>query len=232
MAYLAELQNIKVNYGRNCAVDGVSFGLNGGDSLGLLGANGAGKSTTLKAMLGMVRVQTGHISILGLKPGAVRAFESLGFAPEEGTPPEYLTGREYLSFIASMRGRGPDEAGKLLEWFELVPTKKVRDYSKGMKRRLVLAQAFVGDPKLLILDEPLNGLDPLMIIKLRDRLNEARSRGSTVIYSSHILSEVEKSCNRVVVLDRGRLVCDSLVSKLVEEFGSVEAAFAAKVGRA
>src|SRR5262249_36960575 len=104
-----------------------------------------------------------------------------------------------------------------------------RQYSKGMRRRLVLAQAFLAEPELLILDEPLNGLDPLVIIKLRERLIAYRERGGSILYSSHILTEVEKSCSDVAILHEGKLVMMAPVPQIIAEFGSVEAAFAAKV---
>ncbi|MFM8269808.1 MAG: ABC transporter ATP-binding protein [Pseudomonadota bacterium] len=212
----------------------ISFSIDAGESVGLLGANGAGKSSTLKAILGMLRPITGEIQTLGASPGSLISFEKLGFAPEEGVPPDYLTGKEYLGFVSALKnspqgGQDP-QVDELLSWFELDPNKPIREYSKGMKRRIVLAQSFLGGPQLIILDEPLNGLDPLMIIKLRTRLNETREKGTALLYSSHILSEVEKCCSRVLILKEGKLVLDASISAITDEFGSVENAFAKKVG--
>ena len=230
-----EIHDVSVFYGLRRAVDGLSLTQKVGGSLGLLGVNGAGKTSTIRALLGMLRPRKGSVSIFGEVPGKPKTFRRIGFAPEDGVPPEYLTGREFLSFVGGFRikdrGRRAEEVKALLDWFELVPEKKIRDYSKGMKRRLLLAQGFLGDPSLLILDEPLNGLDPLIIIKLRQRLEEYRKNGGTVLFSSHILTEVEKSCSDVAILSEGRLVCYSAVDALLKEFGSVEAAFAAKVGK-
>jgi ABC-2 type transport system ATP-binding protein len=119
---------------------------------------------------------------------------------------------------------------ELLSWFELDPRKPIREYSKGMKRRITLAQAFLGEPDLVILDEPLNGLDPLVIVKLRNRLNEKRNKGTGLLYSSHILSEVEKCCSRAIILNEGKLVLDAPLDAIQSEYGSIENAFAKTVG--
>ena len=233
MSGLVQVNNLEIRYGQKKAVSGVSFSVSSGEKIGLLGANGAGKSSTLKALLGVVRPSRGETTTLGRRPGDYRAFAEIGFAPEEGLPPDYLSGKEYLKFISTLhdpaKKNHESECLELLNWFELDPQKKIRDYSKGMKRRLILAQAFVGNPKLLILDEPLNGLDPLMIIKLRDRLNEKSESHTAIIYSSHILSEVEKVCTRMIMLHEGVVVLDSSVPDIIRDFGSVEKAFSEKV---
>jgi ABC-type multidrug transport system ATPase subunit len=231
---ILEVKNLEVRYGLKKAVEDVSFSLGPGESVGLLGANGAGKSSTLKALLGMLHPSQGKIQILGNKPGSFLSFKNLGFAPEEGGPPDYLSGREYLSFVSRLKRPSKkdhsQEVEELLSWFELEPKKMIRDYSKGMKRRITLAQAFLGHPELVILDEPLNGLDPLMIIKLRNYLNEKRDKGTALLYSSHILSEVEKCCSRAIILKDGKLVLDSSLEAIQREFGGIEKAFEKKVG--
>lgn len=232
MEKIFDIQDLLVTYGFRNAVDGVSLSLERGRSLGLLGLNGAGKTSTIRSLLGMLRPKRGAVSLFGKKPGPA-LFRRLGFAPEEAVPPEYLNGREYLNFIAELRlanrASRRQEVDELLSWFDLDPAKRVRNYSKGMRRRLILAQAFLGSPELLILDEPLNGLDPLIIIKLRERLVAYREKGGSILYSSHILTEVEKSCSDVAILHAGKLVAAAPVAAVVAEFGSVEAAFAAKV---
>ena len=126
--------------------------------------------------------------------------------------------------------RTTQEIDELLSWFELNPDKRVSQYSKGMRRRLILAQAFLGKPELLILDEPLNGLDPLMIQKLRDKLRDYRAKGVSILYSSHILSELENCCTDVVMMDHGSVIMQESVTNLVQQFGSIEKAFTAKMG--
>jgi len=225
-----------VSYGLKSAVESLSLTLSSGASLGLVGRNGAGKTSTIKALLGMVRLRQGSINILGEKPGSTRAFAKMGFAPEDGVPPEYLSGTEYLDFVGSVRRTGNsasrDEIASLLDWFELPPRKKIGEFSKGMKRRVVLAQAFLGQPEFLILDEPLNGLDPLFILKLRQKTEEYLKAGGTLLLSSHILSEIEKACSEVAIVNDGKLMRHAPLKQLVEESGSVEAAFSQVVGRA
>jgi ABC-2 type transport system ATP-binding protein len=236
MQTLFEIQNLRLNYGLKTVVEDLSMKLERGQSLGLLGANGAGKTSTLKALLGMMKPKAGSIQLFGETPGKPKGFMKLGFAPEDGVPPEFLTGLEYLHHVGAFRIKNPSDrrgaARELLEYFELAPEKKIKDYSKGMKRRLLLAQAFLGKPELLVLDEPLNGLDPLIIIKLRSRLDAFRSEGGSFLFSSHILAEVEKSCSHVAIMDKGKLLSFKTVESLVGEFGSVEAAFAKLVGGA
>jgi ABC-type multidrug transport system ATPase subunit len=229
------LHQVCVRYGRQQAVKEVSLALQKGEALGLLGANGAGKTSTLKALMGMLKPSAGQVSVFGLAPGSVGALARTGFAPEDAVPPERCSGQEYLEFIGRMRripdSRLKDECASLLSDFDLVPHKRVKTYSKGMKRRLVLAQAFLGTPEFLVLDEPLNGLDPLVIVKLRERIEKYRSAGGSLLYSSHILSEIEKSCTRIAVLREGELVLNCPTSEAVKQYGSVEAAFEAVAGR-
>ena len=228
------ISKLQVRYGRATAVEELDLRAEKGEALGLLGANGAGKTSTLKALMGMLKPHSGSVQIFGQTPGSVAALSRTGFAPEEAIPPEKVTGQEFLEFMARLRvadrSKHKEECASLLEAFDLVPHKRVQDYSKGMKRRLVLAQAFVGTPEFLVLDEPLNGLDPLIIVKLRQRLETYRQQGGTLLYSSHILAEVERTCTRIAVLHRGQLVYQAPVSEAVSKFGSVEAAFEAAAG--
>ncbi len=229
-----QIQNLVVRYGRSTAVDGFSLQLHRGEALGLLGANGAGKTSTLRSLMGMLVPHSGAVAVFGGKPGMTSGLARTGFAPEEALPPERFSGREYLTFIARLRQKDPnkreEEINTLLEELDLAPHKRISDYSKGMKRRLVLAQAFVGNPELLVLDEPLNGLDPLIIVKLRARLEKYRLAGGSLLYSSHILAEVEKTCTRIVILKRGKQVLDLATKDTIEKYGSVENAFGATAG--
>jgi ABC-2 type transport system ATP-binding protein len=182
----------------------------------------------------MQKPKSGEVKVFGGEPGTSTAFRKIGFAPEDGVPPEYLSSEEYLSFVAELkvadRAKRAEAVAELLRVFELSPRKRVREFSKGMKRRITLAQAFLGEPELLILDEPLNGLDPLIIIKLREMIERNVQRGAAIIYSSHILTEVEKSCSRILLLKAGECVYSDSTAAAVKEFGSVEAVFAARMG--
>jgi len=229
-----EMSGVRIQYGVRCAVEDLSLSLKQGGALGLLGLNGAGKTSTIRALMGMLRPSRGTVTVFGGTPGNPKIFRKIGFAPETAFPPEYLTAREYLSFVASFRLGDriarKREVAESLEFFELSPAKKIREYSKGMVKRLILAQAFLGSPEMLVLDEPLNGLDPLVIIKLRQKLDQYRGRGGAVLYSSHILAEVEKTCTDIAILSQGKLVCRAPLAEVLSEHGSVENAFAAKVG--
>lgn len=233
---ILELKDVTVKYGFSKAIDAVSFEVRKGMALGLIGANGAGKTTSIRALLGMLKVHHGSVEIFGETKLSPNSMLRIGFAPEDASPPEYLSAEEYLGFLAKYKL--PDKSTRapqikdLLSWFDLDPGKTIRKYSKGMKRRLVLAQAFLGSPELIILDEPLNGLDPIMIQKLREKLIQCRNAGMSILYSSHILSELESSCTDVVMMHKGKVVLKNSVPNLVSQYGSVEKAFASQIGGA
>lgn len=235
METIFELSNILVKYGGRVAVSDLTLKVDAGQALALLGLNGAGKSTTIRVLLGIQKPRQGSVRILGNPVGSFSAFSSIGYSPEDGCPPEFLNGAEYLDFVGGFRcqekNRLQGEIEDLLNWFELDPKKKIRDYSKGMKRRLLLAQALIGSPKFLVLDEPFNGLDPLMIRKLRDRLESFRKMGGAVLLSTHILAEVEKMCTHVAIIHQGELkVVDTCAALLASE-RSLEEAFSKRVLR-
>jgi len=230
-----QMSGVGIAYSFRNAVEDLTLDLQKGGSLGLLGLNGAGKTSTIRSLLGMIKPKRGTISILGDKPGRVRNYYRIGFAPEDGLPPEYLTGEEYLNFVGALKIRSRVDRKRdvkaLLDWFELSPKKRIGDYSKGMQRKLILAQSLLGNPEFLILDEPLNGLDPLFILRLRQKLEDYLKAGGTYLLSSHILAEVEKTCHEVAILHEGKLVSRDTVENLAKEFGSVENAFAKKIGK-
>lgn len=229
-----KLVNVSVSYGFSKAIDSISFDIKKGQAIGLIGVNGAGKTTTIKALLGMMKIKSGEVSILGENQVSAKLFKRIGFAPEDATPPEYLTAREYLTFLLKFK-KDPSvdtsqQVDEFLNWFDLDPNKHVRKYSKGMRRRLILAQAFLGKPDLIILDEPLNGLDPIMIQKLREKLRSYQQNGTSILYSSHILSELQHTCSDVVIMHRGLIIYRDSVENLISQFGSVETAFSNKIG--
>jgi beta-exotoxin I transport system ATP-binding protein len=206
-----EIDDLTKRYGQKLAVDGVSLSVGEGESFGYLGPNGAGKTTTIRCMLGLVRPQQGRIRILGhdvsteLEP----VLAGVGHLPGEfGLWPQ-MTGRECLRYLAELHPRGPAGQRDLCERFELSNAdldRQVRVYSRGMKQKIGLIQAFQHEPPLVILDEPTEGLDPLMKERFVELLADHRSRGGTTFLSSHILSEVEQTTQRVAVLRAGRLV--------------------------
>lgn len=214
------LESVVKKYGELTALDGVSLEI-GTDTLALLGANGAGKSTLLKLILGLIEPDKGRVVVFGheVKREPVRVRSLLGYLPENLLLYERLTGREFLRFVAGMKGlsRGIhthiDEEIRLFE----LDTKKdllMRQYSFGMKKRIGLIAAMLGEPKILILDEPLNGLDVETILLVRRRLEEYRNKGHIVIFSSHIMDFVERTATRIVILKRGRVAADGTVAEL------------------
>jgi ABC-2 type transport system ATP-binding protein len=206
--------------GRHRAVDGLSLDLSRGEVFGLLGPNGAGKSTTLKLITGLLWPTSGRVSVCGHAPHDPRARAALGFLPEHPTFYDHLTGEELLAYFAGVCGlRGPDLTTRVQKTLDRVGlgdarTRAVRQYSKGMVQRLGLAQAIVNEPALVILDEPMSGLDPIGRREVRELILELRDAGRTVLFSSHILSDAEMLCSRVAILSRGKLVASGTTSDL------------------
>lgn len=207
-------ENLTKRYGEHLAVDGVSLRVRRGEVYGFLGPNGAGKTTTLRMVLGLIRPTSGTATVLGEPPGAANArvgalVEGPGFYP-------YLSGRDNLRVLARYRGLSDASVGDALVRVDLGERAMDRfsTYSLGMKQRLGVAGALLGDPELLILDEPTNGLDPAGMSDMRRLLVELAQDGRTVLLSSHLLGEVQEICDRVGVISRGRLVTEATVDEL------------------
>ncbi len=227
---ICSVQGVTVKYGLRKAVDSVAFSIRPGEGLALLGLNGAGKSTIVRALLGMMPVSAGTVSVLG-GPCGRRQLREIGYCPEDAAPPEFLSVREYLSLVAALRITDPSLRGREVDsvatGFELAMNRRMIELSKGMARRVVLAQAFLGRPKLVVLDEPLNGLDPLMIAALRERILEFRSGGGALLYSSHLLAEAELCCSHVLIIKSGRVVVSDALSTILKRSGGLEPEFKA-----
>lgn len=204
------------------AIVDVTFEVEAGEIFGLLGPNGAGKTTTLKVLLGLIRPTTGTAEVLGHPVGDLRAKRRLGYLPESPYFYEYLTGRELLIFMAKLFGLGRAEARRraevLLERVDLrhAANLPLRRYSKGMLQRVGIAQALVNDPELVILDEPLSGLDPIGRKDLRALISELHAQGKTIVLSSHILSDVELLADRVAILVKGKTVNTGPLHELMD----------------
>ena len=187
------------------AVDTVNFEVRRGEVFGLLGPNGSGKSTTIKMLLGLLYPTKGHIEIFGHSPRHVKTKARIGYLPEESYLYKYLDSRETLDFFGNLFQLPPEQRDQrteqLLEMVGLnqVRSRTVGEFSKGMQRRIGLAQALINDPDLVILDEPTAGLDPLGCREVKDVILALKNRGKTVILSSHLLSDVEDVCDRVVI---------------------------------
>ncbi len=193
------------------AVDNVDFEVRRGEVFGLLGPNGSGKSTTVKLLLGLLYPTKGHIEVFGHSPRHVQTKSRIGYLPEESYLYRYLNSRETLDFFGSLfqlsKSDRDNRATQLLEMVGLnqTQTRAVGEFSKGMQRRIGLAQALINDPDLVILDEPTAGLDPIGCREVKDLILELARRGKTVILSSHLLSDVEDVCDRVVIYYGGKI---------------------------
>ncbi len=193
------------------AVDNVDFDVKRGEVFGLLGPNGSGKSTTVKLLLGLLYPTKGHIEVFGHSPRHVATKSRIGYLPEESYLYRYLNSHETLDFFGNLfhldKGDRNNRAEQLLEMVGLsqTRTRAVGEFSKGMQRRIGLAQALINDPDLVILDEPTSGLDPIGCREIKDLIIALARRGKTVILSSHLLSDVEDVCDRVVILYGGKV---------------------------
>lgn len=217
---MIEVRNLSKNYGVKKALDNISFTAADGEILGFLGPNGAGKSTTMNIITGYLSASAGNALIDGIDilDDPVSAKKELGYLPEQ--PPLYLdmTIDEYLGFVYSLKKCGFPKRSHLeeicgLTGIEEVRKRVIRNLSKGYRQRVGLAQALVGNPKALILDEPTVGLDPKQIIEIRSLIKRL-GENHTMILSSHILSEVQAVCDKIVVIDNGRIVADDTADNL------------------
>lgn len=205
------------------AVDNVDFEVRRGEVFGLLGPNGSGKSTTVKLLLGLLYPTRGHIEVFGRSPRHVATKSRIGYLPEESYLYRYLDSRETLDFFGKLFSLAPKERDnrteQLLDMVGLAQTRTraVGEFSKGMQRRIGLAQALINDPDLIILDEPTSGLDPIGCREVKDLILALAGRGKTVILSSHLLSDVEDVCDRVVILYGGRVQAMGTLKELLSK---------------
>ena len=202
---------------------GISLSVKEGEIFGYLGPNGAGKTTTIKCLLGLIFPDEGTIAIFGQPHLSARARQVLGFLPENPYFYDYLTAREFLAFYADLFGLGRDvkeeRIGRLLKLvgLERAADLRLRKFSRGMLQRIGLAQALINDPKLVILDEPLGGLDPLGRKEIRDIIVRFKQEGKTVFFTSHILQDIEMICDHVAIIVGGRVVKQGALQDLVSE---------------
>lgn len=206
------VDQVTKRYGDVLAVDNVSLSIASGEVYSLVGANGAGKSTIIKMLVGITEPGGGQLSICGedISNRAQSTRKHLGYLPEELVLYDRLTGREYLELVAGLKDVDPSEIQGELGFFELqaVQSKLVGGYSLGMRKKLGLAAAMLGSPNVLVLDEPLNGLDVEMMRKLRYRIEDERDRGRSLLVASHVMSFVERISCRIGIMKAGRLVVE------------------------
>jgi ABC-2 type transport system ATP-binding protein len=209
---IAQVDQLTIHYGKRVAVDGLSFALDAGQIALMLGPNGAGKSTTLSAMAGAIVPSAGTITIAGedvaQAPRSVR--KKVGFADQPPALYEFFTVAEHVGFIAQARGADATAGAAVLEQLGLakIMERPCRELSFGMRQRVGLAAALVGPVQLVLLDETLNGLDPHAVRSARATLRAAADRGAAILMSTHLLGVAERMCDRILVMDKGKLVAD------------------------
>lgn len=225
-----EVSDLVVEYGKGAkktrAVNGLSFSVKAGECVGFIGANGAGKSSTMKAMMGFLFPVSGKTKVFGLPPGLAESRQRIGYLPEVALYYPFMKARELLELYGGLQGI---PAGEIKSRIEKALARVgldgrgetlLKNYSKGMQQRLGIAQAIIADPELMIFDEMSSGLDPIGRHDLRNVLLELKRAGRTLFFSSHELSEVEALCDRVVIIHRGKLVRDATLADLKRDSGS------------
>jgi len=220
---LIEVKNLTKQYGKIKAVDNISFSIKQGEVVGFLGPNGAGKTTTMSIMTGFISATHGEVTIDGIDITAEpeKAKRQIGYLPD--TPPVYLDMRviEYLNFVADMKGVPRAKRKETVEYVMQqtsiadIPKRLIKNLSRGYKQRVGLAQAMIGNPKVIIMDEPTIGLDPKQIMEMRDVIKNLGQK-HTVILSSHIMQEVSAVCDRVMIINKGKIVAEGTPESLSE----------------
>jgi ABC-2 type transport system ATP-binding protein len=235
-----ELAGLTKRFGDKAAVDGLDLVLEPGAFLGLLGRNGAGKSTTLKMVTGLLKPTAGHIRVLGLdlETHGLEIKRRIGVMPEDMALLEFLTGPQYLRFVGRMYGLAEAvidaRRQELFDKLDLEPAPKtlVTDYSFGMKKKLALCAALIHGPQMVFLDEPFEGIDPVTSRTIKEILASLQARGVTLVLTSHIMEIVERLCPLIAILDEGRLKGFGPIEALRKDGGSLEATFVDLVGGA
>ncbi len=214
---MIDVQGMTLTYRSGKGVFDLDFAVKPGEITGYLGPNGAGKTTTIRALLGFMRPDKGHCAIFGLDcfEKAPEIQKRLGYIPGEIAFFDNMEGDEFLRFLHQMRGtRDRTRERGLIERLDFSPKGKIKKFSKGMKQKLGIVAAFMHDPGVLILDEPTSGLDPLMQARFIDLVLEEKKRGKTILMSSHMFEEVEKTCDSVLIIKDGRIIEESGVAAL------------------
>lgn len=220
-----EVRDLRVAYGRgrkkHQAVDGISFSVRSGETVGFIGVNGAGKSSTIKTLMGFIFPESGSAHVFGSEAGSVESRLRIGYLPEVTLYYPFMKAREVLELYGGLHGMSKAELKKRIPevlrqvGLEGRAESLIKTFSKGMQQRVGIAQAIISDPDLLIFDELSSGLDPAGRYDLRESLLELKARGKTIFFSSHELHEVEELCDRIIVIDAGRKVADENLGALL-----------------
>jgi len=229
--FALELAGVSKRYGRRQTLSDIDLSLAPGEALGLLGPNGAGKTTVLRLLLGFTKPSDGTVRLRGLLPSDPNSRAGVAYLPERLVLPSRTSVRSFLNHHATLAGlRGEERArdvDAVLEQTGLSEraSDRIGSLSKGLSQRVGFAQAFLARPELLLLDEPTSGLDPIGIRDARDWILQARARGCGVLVSSHLLSEVERTCDRIAIIDEGRVAASGRLEELLQADESLEDAF-------
>ena len=239
---MISLQKLTKVFGAQKAVDELSFEIPAGQIVGFLGPNGAGKTTTLKMLTGMIEPSAGTATICGfdLRRDLLEVKRRVGFVPESGAVFESLTGLEYLGMVAALYGIPEDAARARIHQFisffdlsfETLTEKLLGAYSKGMRRKVVITAGLLHNPQVVFFDEPLDGLDANAAVGFKALIQTLAREGKTIIYSSHVLDVVERVCDRVIIIDKGKLLLDGAPEELVRthQSGTLERLFTQLTG--
>src|SRR5215467_2875552 len=215
------IDKLDKSYGKVHAVRGISMSVERGEIFGFLGPNGAGKTTTIRCMLDVIRPSAGTIRVLGFdsQHDKMELHKHIGYLPGDVRLPGTMTGKQVIDYFSRLQGLEPVMLNDLITRFDVEVKRPMKGYSKGMRQKIGIVLAFMCDPEVLILDEPSSGLDPLLQRVFNEFLLEEQARGKTIFMSSHIMSDVEKVCQRVAVIRSGELVTLEEVEKLRERAG-------------
>jgi ABC-2 type transport system ATP-binding protein len=234
------LQELSKSYGKKEAVKSLNFSVNSGEIVGFLGPNGAGKSTTIKMLTCLIRPTAGTAFVAGydILKNPIEVKQRMGYVPESGALFETLSGIEYLRFLAELhhldRHMAEQRAEEFLTLFGLWPEKdqRMQEYSKGMKQKVLICAALLHNPEVLFLDEPLNGLDANSASVFKEVLRQLAGQGKTIFFCSHILDVVEKFCQRIMIVNHGKLISDGTPVEIAESAGAktLEEAFSTLTG--
>jgi ABC-2 type transport system ATP-binding protein len=221
---LVEVKNLSKQYGECKALDDVSFNVNNGELFGLLGPNGSGKTTMIKCLTGQIKSSNGEMRVFGIdvSKDPLKVRELVGIIPEQENPPSFLTAEEYLYFVSDIR-KVADFEKKVNHWLEFLEFFDQRnilckDLSRGTRQKLMFAQAYLHEPVLSFIDEPLVNLDPIIQRKIKDFLMDYVKRGNTVFLSTHTLDIAEEICDNVCILNKGKMIYQGKPKKNLESF--------------
>ncbi len=225
------VNELSKSFGEIKAVKNVSLEINNGELFGLLGPNGSGKTTMIKMLTGQIKPNSGNAKILGLDvlKNPIKIREIVGIVPEQETPPSFLTAQEYLEFVCKIRGLDNIEE-RCNKWFELLDFKDqknalCKDLSRGTRQKLMVSQAFLHEPKLAFIDEPLINLDPIIQRSFKDFLIEYVKNKNTIFFSTHVLEIAEEICTEIAILDKGKLLHKGKISEILAKKQHLESFF-------